>query len=161
MIPRFMLGNIWNKDSNYTDQNIRELIKKFNKNSIPINYILLGNKWHSKQNNEYGLSWNNDLFIDYNKFIDYLKLKGIHLGVTINPIVINNKEDKFNNFITLNNLEDRENIPLNVFNKDIMNSYLNLFCLNYIFYYKNLCNTYLILLFLNILCFLIFYLMIY
>ena len=36
---------------------------------------------------------NKDLFIDYDKFIDYLKIKGIYLGVTINPIMISKNED--------------------------------------------------------------------
>lgn len=126
-IPRYMFGNIWNKDTEYTDQNIKDLINKFNKNEIPINYILLGNRWHSKNNNVYGLSWNNDLFIDYNKFIDYLKQQGIYLGVTINPITISNLEKNIDNFITANNLENTENIPLNIYNKDIMNSYFNIF----------------------------------
>ena len=124
MIPRYMFGNIWNKDTLYTDQNIKDLINKFNKNNIPINYILLGNKWHSKETGEYGLNWNNDLFIDYDKFIDYLKLKGIHLGVTINPTFISTKEKNINEFISDTK---EELIPLNVYNKDIMNKYLNIF----------------------------------
>ncbi|MBQ3020940.1 MAG: hypothetical protein IJD92_01795 [Bacilli bacterium] len=127
MIPRYMFGNIWNKDSYYTDQNIKDLINKFNKNNIPINMILLGNYWHKKTDNDYGLSWNKDLFIDYDKFIDYLKLKNIYLGVTINPIIISNKEDNFNNFIKENNIEEKDNIPLNFYNKNIVESYLNNF----------------------------------
>lgn len=127
MIPRYMFGNIWNKNSYYTDQNIKDLINKFNKNNIPINYILLGNKWHSKTNYEYGLSWNNDLFIDYNKFIDYLKLKNIYLGVTINPININNKEKNYEEFINRINEESKEIVPLNLFNKNIVEAYLNIF----------------------------------
>ena len=65
LIPRYLLGNIWNKNSYYTDQNIIDLIDKFNKNDIPISYILLGNNWHNKNSFTYGLNWNKDLFIDY------------------------------------------------------------------------------------------------
>ena len=110
MIPRYMFGNIWNKNSYYTDQNIKDLINKFNKN-----------------NNEYGLSWNNDLFIDYNKFIDYLKLKNIYLGVTINPININKNEKNFETFINNIKEEKKENINLNIFNKNVMDNYFNSF----------------------------------
>ena len=127
MIPRYMFGNIWNKDEYYTDQNIKTLINRFNKNNIPINLILLGNNWHSKNGNEYGLSWNNDLFMDYNKFIDYLKFKGIHLGVTINPINISNKEKNFEEFITNTKLEQSDIVPLNVFNKNIIDNYFKSF----------------------------------
>lgn len=127
MIPRYMFGNIWNKDTYYTDQNLKDLINKFNKNNIPINYILLGNNWHSKTGNEYGLSWNNDLFIDFTKFMDYLKLKNIYLGVTINPSIISNKEKNFEEFITNTKGENKELIPLNVYNKNIMDNYFNSF----------------------------------
>jgi len=127
MIPRFMFGNIWNKNEYYTDQNIKDLINKFNKHNIPINYLLLGNNWHSKTGYEYGLSWNNDLFIDYNKFIDYLKIKNIYLGITINPLIINNKEKNYEEFIKNANLENKEAVELNVFNKTMINSYFNSF----------------------------------
>ncbi len=128
MIPRYMLGNIWNKDEYYTDQNIKDLIIKFNKNGIPINYILLGNNWHSKTNNEYGLSWNNDLFIDYYKFINYLKEKNIYLGVTINPILISKNESKFQDFIKSINIDSSDNdIELNVYNKKMIDNYFKLF----------------------------------
>ena len=124
MIPRYMFGNIWNKDAYYTDQNIKELINKFNKNNIPLNMILLGNKWHTKTGHEYGLTWNSDLFIDYNKFIDYLKLKNIYLGVTINPYFISSKEK---NFLEFSKESDNNLIPLNVYNKEIMDKYFNVF----------------------------------
>lgn len=126
-IPRYMFGNIWNKNGYYTDRNIEELINKFNKNEIPINCIILGNDWHSKNNMEYGLTWNSDLFLEFHKFMDYLKLKNIHLGVTINPIKISNKEKNFNKFIEDAKLENNEIVSLNVYNKDIIDSYFNNF----------------------------------
>ena len=128
LIPRFLLGNIWNKDTYYTDQNIKDLVSKFNKNDIPINTIILGNKWHSKNNMVYGLSWNNDLFINYDSFINYLKEKNIYLGVTINPVTISKLEKKFNEFLKIDNKVNKEgNIVLNLYNKTIMDGYFNTF----------------------------------
>lgn len=132
MIPRYMLGNIWNKSTNYTDLNIEELINKFNKNDIPLNLIILGNKWHNKNGLEYGLNWNKDLFIDYNKFINNLKNKNIYLGVTINPMEISKTETNFNEFITLCNIDKDENILLNVYNKNIIDNYFKVFINNLI-----------------------------
>jgi len=126
-IPRFMLGTIWNKNEYYTDRNIEDLINKFNKNNIPINCIILGNDWHSKNGLEYGLSWNNDLFLDYSKFINYLKMKNIHLGVTINPMNISSKEKNFDKFSNDINIEPKDVIPFNVYNKDMVDSYFNNF----------------------------------
>ena len=128
LIPRYLLGNIWNKNSFYTDQNIKDLINKFNKNDIPINTIILGSNWHSKNNLEYGLSWNKDLFIDYNKFIDFLKEKNINLGVTINPILISKLENNIDEFIKVDNSLNKENdIPLNIYNKNIIDGYFKAF----------------------------------
>ena len=126
MIPRYMLGNIWNKDTYYTDQNIIDLINKFNKNDIPISQILLGNKWHNK-NSVYGLNWNNDLFINYNNFINYLKEKDIYLGVSINPTIINNKEKNIDKFTDGENYDLSKDIILNVYDKRIMDKYFNIF----------------------------------
>lgn len=126
-IPRFMFGNIWNKNRYYTDRNIEELINKFNKNDIPINAIILGNDWHSNNGKEYGLSWNNDLFIEFHKFMDYLKLKNIHLGVTINPTTISTKEKNFEAFVKDAELTNENDINLNVYNKKIIDSYFNNF----------------------------------
>lgn len=128
MIPRYILGNIWNKDTYYTDQNIIDLIDKFNKNNIPISLIMLGNNWHSKNSSIYGLNWNKDLFIDYNKFINYLKNKDIHLGVTINPTILSDKEINIDKFIKENNLATKDNkVPFNVYDKKIIESYFNIF----------------------------------
>ena len=132
MIPRYMLGNIWNKSTNYTDLNIEELINKFNKNNIPLSLIILGNKWHNKNGLEYGLNWNKDLFIDYNKFINNLKTKNIYLGVTINPMEISKNESNFNEFKTLCNIDKDENIMLNVYDKNMMDNYFKVFINNLI-----------------------------
>lgn len=127
MIPRYMLGNIWNKNGFYTDQNIKDLINKFNKNEIPINLIILGNNWHSKSTGENGLSWNNDMFISYDNFIENLKKEQVKLGLTINPINISKFEKNYETFIKSNNLEMLDNTILNVYNKDLMDSYFNIF----------------------------------
>ena len=127
MIPRYFFGNIWNKNAYYTDQNIKDLINKFNKHNIPINAIILGNEWHIKNNQTYGLSWNSDLFIDYYRFMDYLKYKNIYLGVTINPTIISDKEKNYSKFIEDANLNRQEYIPLNVFDKNQIDSYFNNF----------------------------------
>lgn len=128
MIPRYMFGNIWNKDTYYTDQNIINLINKFNKNNIPINYVLLGNEWHIKNNATYGLSWNKDLFTNYDNFINFIKSNGIYLGVTINPMEISNKEINIDKFVKDNNISvDNNNVLLNIYNKSLMDSYFKIF----------------------------------
>ena len=126
LIPRFLLGNIWNKDTVYTDQNIKDLVFKFNKYDIPINTIILGNKWHSKNKLEYGLSWNSDLFINYDNFINYLKEQGIHLGVTINPSIISKLEKNINSFVDVNNVKE-DYIKLDIYNKENMDKYFKSF----------------------------------
>ena len=127
MIPRYMFGNIWNKDTYYTDQNIINLINKFNKNNIPINYVLLGNEWHIKNNATYGLNWNKDLFINYDNFINFIKSNGIYLGVTINPMEISNKEINIDRFLKDNNISVDNNVLLNIYNKSLMDSYFKIF----------------------------------
>ena len=127
MIPRYMFGNIWNKDVYYTQDNVISLIQKFNKKNIPINAIILGNGWHSKNDYIHGLSWNTELFVDYNSFINYLKEKNVYLGVTINPVVVSKLEKGFQEFSKLINADPEKDVELNPYDKNMMDAYLKVF----------------------------------
>ena len=127
MIPRYMFGNIWNKDEIYTDQNIKDLITDFNKNQIPVSSIILGNGWHNKNNSLYGLNWNNDLFISYDSFIQYLNSNNINLGVTINPMKISKLEKNIDVFKQKSNIVGDEDINLDLYNKNIVDNYFSTF----------------------------------
>ena len=78
MIPRYALGAWWYKNNNYKEEEIKELVDRFNHDNIPISIFLLGDYWHD-QNNGYTPS------INLKNISNYLNSNNIKLGVTINP----------------------------------------------------------------------------
>ena len=49
LIPRYALGVWWNKNEDYTSDDITSLINNFKKSDIPISTLLLGNKWNKTE----------------------------------------------------------------------------------------------------------------
>lgn len=46
LIPRYSLGNWWNKNKEYSTSDIQNLMMKFQEEDIPIAVLLFGDKWH-------------------------------------------------------------------------------------------------------------------
>ena len=90
LIPRYALGTWWSKNTNYTDDNIKSLVEDFDNNEIPLSVILLDNYWHTRNYEgkelESGFSFNNKNYTNPINLIAYLHSKGIHLGLSINPV---------------------------------------------------------------------------
>ena len=53
MIPRYALGIWWNRDKIYSFENIKTLIKAFNRYKIPMANLLLSEFWHLKNIEDY------------------------------------------------------------------------------------------------------------
>lgn len=90
LIPRYALGNWWCKDTPYTDEDIKELIEHFEKNNIPLSVLLLDKDWHIRNtenltNIQGGFTFNKDLIKDPKNLIDKLHMKGIRVGLQVNP----------------------------------------------------------------------------
>lgn len=89
LVPKYVLGNWWSRDINYSTERIEEVINKFEKNDIPLSVLLLEKDWHIRKigNNEYetGYTFNKELINDEVMLINNLHEKGIRLGLAINP----------------------------------------------------------------------------
>jgi len=107
LIPRYALGAWWYKNEPYNENEIKDIVDKFNSKNIPISIFMLGDHWHDKINN-YTPN------IDLKSISSYLNNLGIRLGLTINPnleILKESSEYQFiNNYININK---QNNIPLN------------------------------------------------
>ena len=134
LIPRYALGAWWYKNDNYKENDIVNLIDKFNSENIPISIFLLGDYWHDNMNN-YTPS------IDLREISNYLSDFNIKFGVTINPKLeikkgsneynaISNyiNTDKFN-FIPLSN--DKIGLYLNFFVNNLKSLGVNIFSIDY------------------------------
>ena len=131
LIPRYALGIWWYKNEQYSDQDIIKLVKRFNKEEIPLSVLLLGNYWHdqklvNKKLVKSGFTFNNKLISNPSDTVKYLHDRGIRIGLNVNPqdgILPTEK-----NYETLKsdlNLDKNIIIPFNAFDKNFLNAYFN------------------------------------
>ncbi len=126
LIPRYALGIWWNKNSEYNEKDINEMLSKFRSNEIPFSTLLLDSKWSIKsESQDSGFSFSKKLFPEAKKFVHNLKNNNIYLGLGINS---NNKikieEEKYQEFKNSISSND-ENLSLNVYDSKSIISFLN------------------------------------
>ena len=129
LIPRYALGTWWNKDYPYTTDELEELIWNFKKNKIPLSVILLSKYWHILYEGiDSGFTFNYDLFDNPKHLINTLHTNKIRLGLNINPIAgIHPDELAYQRFKEAALITDEGILPFNVFNKNLLNAYLDEF----------------------------------
>lgn len=132
LIPRFALGNWWNKNEYYNDQSIKELITGFVKNDIPLSVLLLDKDWHKrvdvlKKHLQTGFTFNDELFKSPNAMINYLHSKGIRIGLSIAPqegiYPIENNFEKIKEYIET---DEKGIVPFNMYSSKFIDVYLKL-----------------------------------
>ncbi len=130
LIPRYALGIWWNKADFYYFDDIKKMLNDFNKYKIPLSVLLLGDNWHLKDKNNLarfnsGFTFNRELFPKPTEFTKYLHDRGVRLGVTLDPSEgIHPHEPKFDEIAKALGNSDKQIIPFNVFDKELLNAYL-------------------------------------
>jgi alpha-glucosidase (family GH31 glycosyl hydrolase) len=131
LLPRYALGIWWNRDRIYNFDNIKELIKTFNKYEIPLSVLLLSEFWHIKDAsniNAYktGFTFNNILFPNPEELTKYMHQRGVKLGLNIDPTEgIRIEESGYKNMAYDLGLEGKETIPFNIYDKMFAINYLD------------------------------------
>ncbi len=130
LIPRYALGIWWNKNQAYSFEDIKDLVTAFNRNEIPLSILLLGDNWHIKDPKnpsvlKTGYTFDQDSFPDPESLTTYLHERGIRLGLNIDPKEgIMPHEKAYAEIATDLGLVNKDIIPFNVFDKYIVNAYL-------------------------------------
>ena len=131
-IPRYALGNWWNKNVDYKDLGIKKLVDEFNFYDIPLSILLMNSDWHknnldSKKVSS-GFSWNLDNYKNPQAMVKYLNSNGIRLGLTINPEEgFFPFEDLYEKAISYLKINNGDTIPFNVLDPKVLDVYLKLF----------------------------------
>ena len=131
LIPRYALGNWWNKSEIYNFMDVSNLLSKFNREDIPLAVVLLDEFWHLKDARDLdkyktGFTFNRNLFSDPVYFTNFLHERGVKLGLNINPAEgIMPHEDAYDMIASQLGLNDKSTIPFNAFDKNILQIYLH------------------------------------
>ncbi len=133
LVPRYVLGNWWCREKDYSEYDIYALLNEFKRNEIPISTLLLDKGWHIRHNAENkifnsGYSWNKKLFPAPYEFIDELHKKNIRLGVRVNPKEgIYPHETMYRKAISYLEVPEGKTIPFAPLNPRFLDVYLKLF----------------------------------
>ena len=134
LIPRYALGIWWNKNEAYSAEDLKNLVKKFNKEHIPVSILLLGEDWHiryetsAKVKLKTGFTFNDKLYPDAADFITYMNERGVRVGLQINPTEgIMPYEKNFADFSSGFNIPSGTIVPFNVFDNNFMSAYFRAF----------------------------------
>ena len=132
LIPRYALGNWWNRNVNYDDKSLNKLINSFNDSQIPVSVLILNRNWHIREyekNKELktGFTWNRKLFKAPFETVELLHSNGIRLGLNINPFEgIYPFEDFYSNAKEYLQPDKNGIIPFNILDPKFVDVYLKL-----------------------------------
>lgn len=88
MLPRYALGNWWSRFYRYSEEEYKEVVRRFEREQVPFSVSVLDMDWHlvdidPKYGSGWtGYTWNRELFPEPEKFMDWLHRH--HLKVTLN-----------------------------------------------------------------------------
>ncbi len=126
LIPRYALGVWWAKNEKYTEEGIQKIVNSFRKNDIPFSVLLLGD--YSRVKNKYSdisFSFNKSIFPNSLALHNYLNKNHIFLGTNIKTEgILSVEEVNHNNFAAIYKVDQDKNIPLNVYNSNLMDGFL-------------------------------------
>ncbi len=127
-IPRYALGVCWNKNEDYTEEELKDIISNFNKINVPLTSILLGNKWNLNKEGKTlsNYKFDNEKYKNLEQTINDIHQKNVFLGLTINPQSgITPYDSGYQSLKTKLNITKDGIIPINVYNTAILETFLN------------------------------------
>lgn len=127
LLPRFALGVWWNKDDEYNEETLNDLLTNFKKNEMPLSTVLLGDTWKKKSKNGEIVSnyeFDTEKFKNPEDLIKKLHDEKIYFGIKIDTENGFNPADKaYQTVKKILNLEKDALIPLNVYNTKVLNMF--------------------------------------
>lgn len=126
LIPRYALGVWWNKNEAYGEKDIQNLVYNFKKYDLPMSVLLL-NECNRTKNNYSPISFSLDKTKLPNPrgLSEFLHKNKIYLGSNIKTEgLISVEEESYLEFQKYYNKDLNKNIPLNVYDPKLVDSYL-------------------------------------
>ena len=143
--PHYAFGYWWSRYWNYSDTELRTLVKRFEQFNIPLDVLVIDMDWHNtngltfKQNRKLdefgqpygwtGYTWNNSLFPKPDKFLQWLKNQKIKTTLNLHPASgIAYSEKKYAEFAEAMNFDTigKKNIPFEASDKKFMTNLFNI-----------------------------------
>ncbi|ABX42246.1 glycoside hydrolase family 31 protein [Lachnoclostridium phytofermentans] len=91
MLPRYTLGNWWSRFYPYSEDEYKQLVRKFETENVPFSMAVIDMDWHlTKLDPKYGsgwtgYTWNREYFKEPKEFLDWLHDHGMHVTLNVHP----------------------------------------------------------------------------
>ena len=120
LIPRYALGNWWDKNEFYNEFNLLHQVRKFEEKNVPVS-VFNFNKWN---NNDY--NFNKD-YTDIKSIIEILNKKNIKVSLSISDsLEFKVNTDENNKLKPYLSVDSNGNIPFNLYDARTIDAYLKL-----------------------------------
>jgi len=125
LVPKYVLGNWWNRELPYTSEKILEIADKFEKTEIPLSVIVLDKDWHIRKIGtkvyETGYTFNKELIDDPEELLKTLHEKNIRIGLSINPVDgVGPHEENYANLIQAFQIERGKTVQFDPKNQTVI-----------------------------------------
>ena len=126
LIPRYALGVWWNKNEAYGEKDIQNLVYNFKKYDLPMSVLLLNECNRTKINySPISFSFDKTKLPNPRGLSEFLHKNKIYLGSNIKTEgLISVEEESYLEFQKYYNKDLNKNIPLNVYDPKLVDSYL-------------------------------------
>lgn len=97
-LPAYALGNWWSRYYAYSEDEYKALVTRFEEEEIPFSVAIIDMDWHPTEVPEEavwdgmqgapgwtGYSWNEELFPDYKRFLNFLHDHGLKTAMNLHP----------------------------------------------------------------------------
>ena len=118
--PRYALGVWWNKNENYNQNDVENLMDNFDKSEIPLSSILLGYCWCNN-----GYEFDKEKYPNIDNLIKKMHDRKVYLGLRLNTEKGFTESDSFYSKAKEISKVNSSVIPLNVYNTDLLNEFYN------------------------------------
>ncbi len=88
MPPKYAFGYWWSRYWSYSDDELRDVIHKFNTFNIPLDVLVIDMDWHYTEQGKggwTGWTWNRRLFPDPPKLLNYLHSNQLDVTLNLHP----------------------------------------------------------------------------
>ncbi|MRR29135.1 DUF5110 domain-containing protein, partial [bacterium] len=131
LLPRAFLGNWWSRFWEYSQQDLQQLVERFNREEIPLSTLIIDMDWHITQTGNdcsgwTGFSWNRALFPDPAALMKWLHHHGLISALNLHPAEgVHAHEDQYATAAKALGVDPQSKLPLtfNIANPNFAQTY--------------------------------------
>jgi alpha-glucosidase len=84
LVPRYMLGAWWSRYWEYSEDDLKDLVRDFERHELPLDVLVVDMDWHTPDSWT-GYTWNRELFPDPPAFLRWVHEQGLRVTLNLHP----------------------------------------------------------------------------